>query len=87
MHRYWFEVFECVRKILLVGLPCFFSPGSMAEAPSCQRPSTKVDASRGERGPVWVLENMGNIFFWRPRVQSIFSAIYFQFHLLSPTDG
>ena len=26
---YWFEVFECARKIALVGLPVFFLPGSL----------------------------------------------------------
>ena len=28
MRTYWFEIFECVRKILLVGLPIFCPPGS-----------------------------------------------------------
>ena len=25
----WFEVFECVRKIMLVGIPALFEPGSV----------------------------------------------------------
>ena len=28
---YWFEVFECVRKICLIGLPIFFDPGSSTQ--------------------------------------------------------
>jgi len=28
MRCFWFEIFECVRKILLVGLPVFFEPGT-----------------------------------------------------------
>ena len=28
MRVYWFEVFECARKICLIGLPIFFEPGS-----------------------------------------------------------
>ena len=28
MRCYWFEIFECIRKILLVGLPVFFEPGT-----------------------------------------------------------
>jgi hypothetical protein len=28
---YWFEVFECVRKIFMVGIPCFFPPGATAQ--------------------------------------------------------
>jgi hypothetical protein len=28
LRTYWFEIFECVRKILLIGLPIFFPPGS-----------------------------------------------------------
>eukprot|EP00964_Phaeocystis_antarctica_P046102 scaffold26581_cov60-Phaeocystis_antarctica.AAC.6 len=28
---YWFEVFECVRKICLIGLPIFIDPGSSAQ--------------------------------------------------------
>merc|ERR1711935_785743 len=31
MRVYWFEVFECVRKICLVGLPIFLDPGSSAQ--------------------------------------------------------
>ena len=31
MKVYWFEVFECVRKICLIGLPIFFEPGSSAQ--------------------------------------------------------
>ena len=30
MRTYWFEVFECLRKIMLVGLPVFFSPAGSA---------------------------------------------------------
>jgi hypothetical protein len=32
MRCYWFEVFECVRKIALVGLPVIFRPGSVEYA-------------------------------------------------------
>ena len=32
MRCYWFEVFECVRKIFMVGLPVFFNPGSVEQA-------------------------------------------------------
>jgi len=28
---YWFEIFECVRKISLIGLPVFFAPGTMPQ--------------------------------------------------------
>lgn len=28
---YWFELFECLRKILLVGMPVFFEVGSVAQ--------------------------------------------------------
>ncbi len=28
---YWFEVFECIRKIALVGLPVFFMPGTLEQ--------------------------------------------------------
>jgi hypothetical protein len=28
---HWFEVFECVRKVALVGLPVFFMPGSLEQ--------------------------------------------------------
>jgi hypothetical protein len=28
LRTYWFEIFECVRKIALIGLPIFFPPGS-----------------------------------------------------------
>ena len=28
---YWFEVFECVRKVALVGLPVFFMPGTLEQ--------------------------------------------------------
>ena len=28
MRTYWFEIFECGRKVALVCLPVFFSPGS-----------------------------------------------------------
>jgi len=28
LRTYWFEIFECVRKILLIGLPIFFPAGS-----------------------------------------------------------
>ena len=28
LRTYWFEIFECMRKILLIGLPIFFAPGS-----------------------------------------------------------
>jgi len=31
MRVYWFEVFECVRKICLIGLPIFVDPGSSAQ--------------------------------------------------------
>ena len=31
MKVYWFEVFECVRKICLIGLPIFVEPGSSAQ--------------------------------------------------------
>merc|ERR1719424_1651204 len=31
MRCYWFEIFECARKILLVGLPVFFEPGTPAQ--------------------------------------------------------
>ena len=31
MRVYWFEIFECVRKICLVGLPVFVEPGSSAQ--------------------------------------------------------
>ena len=31
MKVYWFEVFECVRKICLIGLPIFFDPGSSTQ--------------------------------------------------------
>ena len=31
MRVYWFEVFECVRKICLIGLPIFIDPGSSAQ--------------------------------------------------------
>ena len=31
LRMYWFEIFECVRKILLVGLPIFFPAGSPAQ--------------------------------------------------------
>ena len=31
MRVYWFEVFECVRKICLLGLPIFFEPGSAGQ--------------------------------------------------------
>ena len=27
-HTYWFEIFESVRKILIVGVPAFFEPGT-----------------------------------------------------------
>ena len=30
-HMFWFEVFECARKILLIGLPVVFSPGSSGQ--------------------------------------------------------
>ena len=28
MRTFWFEIFECVRKIALIGLPVFFQQGS-----------------------------------------------------------
>ena len=28
LRTYWFEIFECLRKITLIGLPIFFPPGS-----------------------------------------------------------
>jgi len=28
---FWFEIFECVRKILLIGLPVFFRPGTTSQ--------------------------------------------------------
>ena len=28
LRTYWFELFECLRKILLVGLPVFCPPGT-----------------------------------------------------------
>lgn len=28
MRVYWFEVVECARKLVLVGIPCFFEPGT-----------------------------------------------------------
>ena len=28
---YWFEIFECLRKVMLVGLPVFFTPGSTGQ--------------------------------------------------------
>jgi len=28
---YWFEIFECLRKVMLVGLPVFFKPGSTGQ--------------------------------------------------------
>ena len=28
MRTYGFEIFECIRKIALIGLPIFFSPGT-----------------------------------------------------------
>jgi len=28
LRTYWFEIFECLRKIALIGLPIFFPPGS-----------------------------------------------------------
>jgi len=31
LRMYWFEIFECVRKILLIGLPIFFPAGSPAQ--------------------------------------------------------
>ena len=31
MRAYWFEVFECARKICLIGLPIFFEPGSAGQ--------------------------------------------------------
>ena len=31
LRMYWFEIFECVRKVLLIGLPIFFPPGSPAQ--------------------------------------------------------
>ncbi|KOO31505.1 mastigoneme-like protein [Chrysochromulina tobinii] len=31
LRTYWFEIFECVRKILLIGLPIFFPAGSPAQ--------------------------------------------------------
>ena len=31
LRAYWFEVFECIRKILMVGLPVFFNPGSVEQ--------------------------------------------------------
>eukprot|EP00964_Phaeocystis_antarctica_P154288 scaffold122918_cov96-Phaeocystis_antarctica.AAC.1 len=31
MRVYWFEIFECVRKICLVGLPVFVEPGSSTQ--------------------------------------------------------
>ena len=31
MRVYWFEVFECVRKICLLGLPIIFEHGSAAQ--------------------------------------------------------
>ena len=31
MEVYWLEVFECVRKICLIGLPIFVEPGSSAQ--------------------------------------------------------
>ena len=31
MRTYWFEVFECLRKLALVGLPIFFEPGSSGQ--------------------------------------------------------
>ena len=31
MRTYWFELFECGRKILLVGMPVFFDMGSIAQ--------------------------------------------------------
>ena len=31
MRTYWFEIFECIRKILLVGLPVFFEPESVEQ--------------------------------------------------------
>ena len=31
MQCYWFEVFECVRKVLIVGLPVLLPPGSSAQ--------------------------------------------------------
>ena len=31
MRVYWFEVFECARKICLIGLPIFFEPGSAVQ--------------------------------------------------------
>jgi hypothetical protein len=41
MRTYWFEVFECVRKIALVGLPVFFEPGAPSQlicTCTCARP-------------------------------------------------
>eukprot|EP00966_Prymnesium_polylepis_P074962 1738943-Prymnesium_polylepis.1 len=31
LRTYWFELFECFRKIVLVCLPVFFSPGSAGQ--------------------------------------------------------
>ena len=31
MRTYWFELFECARKILLVGMPVFFEVGSVEQ--------------------------------------------------------
>ena len=31
MRCYWFEIFECVRKISLIGLPVFFESGSTSQ--------------------------------------------------------
>ena len=31
MRCYWFEVFECMRKIFLVGIPALFEPGSVEQ--------------------------------------------------------
>ena len=31
LRAYWFEIFECFRKLSLVGLPVFFMPGSLEQ--------------------------------------------------------
>ena len=31
LRTYWFEIFECIRKIALVCLPVFFGPGSAGQ--------------------------------------------------------